>query len=449
MPLLGLSLPAHAGEVFVDEAQTQERVKAIQASISALRGLESRSQVQVLVEDPATMRARMEEEIAEQLDEKTRLGIEQTWLALGLVEPGFDVADAYATVLEDAVGGYFDVEQGRLVLVRRDMGGTGGGLGQVMEDMVIAHELVHGLQDQHFDLWSLSHRELGNEDAAVAVQSLIEGDASYAMLFRLPMGLNPDMLDLKALKKMMKGAGGPSADPGGELGSAPRIMRENLLFPYVDGLAFAQAVKKRGTGWSQIDAAFASPPLSTEQILHPERYGPDGDWPTHFAASAEGWLPGFEEIQQETFGELGIAIVLRDKVPTIDASEVADGWDGDRVWTLHDGDQTVLVWRSTWDSQEDATAFARAAGSLAMKLDAAGVPAPGKRHFVVRGEAESRVDQRGHDVVVVLGAPRKAKRLVRKAMKVDGMELRRLDQLAPSPPRPDTAPDTMTSSETP
>ena len=68
-------------------------------------------------------------------------------------------------------------------------------------------------------------------------------------------------------------------------------MREGLVFPYTDGLVFAQAVKKRGGSWASIDAAYASPPLSTEQILHPERYGPDGDWPTHLPASAERWLP--------------------------------------------------------------------------------------------------------------------------------------------------------------
>lgn len=430
--------------MFADEAAAQERVRSIQASVSHVRRLPAKHDVRVVVEDPATVRERVEEQIAEELDAQTRHAIERTWTALKLVDAGFDVAETFAAVYEDAVGGYFDVEEGRLVLVRRKVDGQAGRFGRMLEDMVIAHELVHGLQDQHFDLWSLSQRELENGDAAAAVQALVEGDASFAMLYRLPMGLNPDMLDLDALKTMMRQAGGPSTDPGGELGKAPAIVKEPLLFAYVEGLAFVATIKKRGNGWDAVDAAYRAPPLSTEQILHPDRYGPDGDWPTHFPAGAGRWLRGYDELQQDSFGELGVRLVVQQHVETVNAWEVADGWDGDRLWTLDDGARTVLVWRTTWDTESDATAFARAAGALTMVLHPTAVPRPAGRDFRARGEREHRVRQRGMDVAVVLGAPvRRSGRLARKALRVDGVELRSLDQLAPVPERP--RPPTPTS----
>jgi len=443
---LALGVRAHAGEVFQDESETQERVRQIQESVSQLRGLPSKQTVPVVVEDPATMRARMEEEMAEQLPEEERHALEATWRALRLVGPDFDVAESFAAVLEEAVAGYFDVEQGRLVLVRRKAGTGNATQQRMMEDMVIAHELVHGLQDQHFDLWGLSRREFGNGDVATAVQCLVEGDASYAMLYRvLPMGADPDKIELDKLAKMMNSAGAVSSTPGGQLGDAPRILREPLIFPYIDGMIFAQAIKVRGGGWHAVDAAYAQPPMSTEQILHPERYGPDGDWPMHLPADASGWVPGYQEIGQDTMGELGVRILLREHGGAVDVDATADGWDGDRLWTLeHDSGAVALVWRTTWDSEQDAIEFERAAQAMVRTMRPDATFEHGRRRLEGEGgqdgDVRHVVRRKKQDVVLLLSVPpRRARRAERRAFRVKGEEIRELDQLAPKPERPERA----------
>lgn len=428
---------AVAGEVFTDEAATAETVRSITDSVSTLRGLEARAAVPVFVEDPATMRARMEAEIAKQLDPQTIEGVEATWRLLKLVPDDFDLATSYAAVLESAVGGYFDIEEGRLVLVRRDMK-VGGQMSQMLEDMVIAHELVHGLQDQHFDLWSLTRRELNNSDVGLAIQTLVEGDASYAMLYRLPIPVDPDAMQMEQLAPMMAGAGGPSSNPGGTLGNAPRILREPLIFPYLQGLVYVQKVKLRGEGWTEVNKAFSTPPLSTEQVLHPDKYSADGDWPTDLRADTEGWVPGGRLLQQDTMGEMGIRLLLQEHLPGADHAAIAAGWDGDRMFTFRRNGADALLWRLTWDTEADAEAFDAAARALL------GVLAPdvsfSRKNTLfsgIKGGAAYGVERNGLDVCLWVGTPKRAtKRLRRLAMAIEGVELTRLDQVAPRTDRP-------------
>ena len=453
LALACLSTSALAGEeVFTDQAETQRRVAEIQESVSELRGLPSLRSVPVMVEDPATMRERMAEEMAEQVPPEDMHAITVTWQVFGFVGPDFDLQEVYVSVLEDAVGGYFDVEEQRLVLVRRDLGAQNDVQKQMMQDMVIAHELVHGLQDQHFDLWGLSHRELGNSDVATAVQCLVEGDASYAMLYKvMPAGADPDKIRLDQLAGFMRAAGGVSSTPGGQLGDAPAILRESLIFPYIDGMVFAQAVKVKGGGWKAVDAAFASPPMSTEQILHPERYAPDGDWPMHFDAEGEGWVRGSELLGADTMGEFGVRLFFQEHTPDLGPERLGDGWDGDRYWTYEDDNGAgSLVWRTTWDTEDDATEFATAAALALARLAPESAPQDtGKRAEASSGGVAQVVRQKGVDVVVLIDVPDHARRKAeRKALKASSREIRTLDDLAPKPDRP-APPEGASDAESP
>ncbi|MFK7928823.1 MAG: hypothetical protein AB8H79_11590 [Myxococcota bacterium] len=439
---LALASPALGSEVFADEEATQTKVKALTQAVSDIRGLEVRTAIPVFVEDPATMRARMEKEIEKQLDPAAIEAMETTWKLLQLAPADFDVATSYASILESNVGGYFDVEEGRLVLVRRKMSGNPG-MAKLLEDMVIAHELVHGLQDQHFNLWSLTRRELGNSDAALAISTLVEGDASYAMLYRMPIPLDPDNIPMDKMASMMAGAGGPSEDPGGALGKAPRIMQAPLIFPYVQGLVFIQHIKRPGDAWSSVDQAYAKPPLSTEQVLHPEKYGVDGDWPMDLSAPADRWLGGTQTLMdQDTFGELMSQLILEENVPEIDADAAVAGWDGDRYWTYHGPTGPSMVWRSTWDSEADAMEWETAATALVRHLspNAELQPQP-TGTWSSEGDVVSGVERIGEDVVVWIDVPQaKARKARRKALSVVGHVITRLDQLAPATDRPDAPP---------
>lgn len=418
--------PATAGDAaFADGTASVERVRALQQAVGQVRALPFLVDVSVDVEDPATMRIRMERELEEQLDPGEIEGTALTWRLLGLIGADFDIKARYAEILEENVGGYFDIEEGRLVLVERDMG-TQGAATSLIEDMVTAHELVHALQDQHFDLWQLTRRELDNGDVALALQALVEGDASYAMLYRMPM-IDPDRMPMERLAPMMAAAGGPSDDMGGRIGAAPAIVREPLVFPYVQGLVFAQAVKLgNGDGWAGIDAAYRSPPLSTEQILHPDKYvGDTPDWPMHFEADADRWLKSdWQKVDTDSFGELGIGLMLRQH-GTADgvAATAAAGWDGDRYWTFRSGEKGALVWISTWDSEADAAEFEAAVAGPVARLGGSAA-----------GDTASGVQRAGSDVRVWLRVPTSlAPRVLRRVADVSRREVRTLDSIAPAP----------------
>src|SRR5205823_972720 len=141
--------------------------------------------------------------------------------------------------------------------------------------MVIAHELTHALADQNFDLDALQAAAKGDDDRDLALSALIEGEATLTML-----GAMMDDWDGAKVAKipaadldrtfslmmyLMPVFGGPS------LRTAPPILSESMIFPYVRGLVFCARLTNDG-GWEALDAAYHNPPLSTEQILHPEKY---------------------------------------------------------------------------------------------------------------------------------------------------------------------------------
>jgi hypothetical protein len=148
------------------------------------------------------------------------------------------------------------------------------------------------------------------------------------------------------------------------LESMPAILSGTLQFPYIAGLELVMAPQAQG-GWSAIDAMFERPPASTEQVLHPEKYEasedpvdvelPDG----LIEGMGAGWTLGLED----TFGEYQIGIWLQDSGnPDATAALAAAGWGGDRMAYLTGPDGAdALVWRTDWDTEDDAAQFTTAA----------------------------------------------------------------------------------------
>jgi hypothetical protein len=127
---------------------------------------------------------------------------------------------------------------------------------------VMAHELTHALQDQHFNLRRFEKWPRGDSDAELAAHALIEGDATLAMT--LYMARNP----LVALAFSRSLTTGVATE---QFNQAPRAMRESLIFPYMQGMEWATQLYKKG-GWTMVSNAFTRLPLSSEQIMHAEKY---------------------------------------------------------------------------------------------------------------------------------------------------------------------------------
>lgn len=410
------------------------RVRAQQQAVATIRDLAFLRDVEVEVESPAVMRAALERDLREEAAEGDLVDLAFAWAFLGLAPPDTDLFTVLVEVLEEAVGGYYSAEDERLVVVERAIDGAPADLGEAMESMVVAHELVHALQDQHFDLDRLTERDIDNSDVALAVQGLVEGDASYAMLYRvLP---DPDAIPLASLGSVLAAAGGASTEMGGRMATAPRALTEQLTFPYIYGLTFIQAVKQQGEGWSAVNAAFARPPLSSEQILHPEKYLSDTpDWPTAVQTRRpERWIGrGWALTEDDSLGEFGASILLSEGLPDLDARATVRGWDGDRLMVWRRGDRGAGAWLTVWDSPSDAERFAEAAFELARALRPdATWEREAERVDGQRGAVRHAVVRDGDRVLVLLDIPAgKVSRVERRARRTTYREIRSLDQIAP------------------
>jgi hypothetical protein len=300
---------------------------------------------------------RLPDMISEELDPAELEGATRALVALGLLPAGSDLLDLTLRLLGEQVAGFYDPLTDEMIVV------VDGEF--AAEAYYYAHEVVHALQDAHLDPENLMEEITSdNDDETLAMAALYEGDAVMTSTFYL--GNHPE-LTLDLLREDQIGTE--------ELDAAPAAMVVTLVFPYISGPPFVDRLYQDG-GWAAVNATYLNMPASTEQILHPEKYLEVRDQPVTLALPnpPEDLADAWSEVYQNTVGELQIALLLADLPPggglngvtgqydiPDPAWNAAAGWDGDRyaLWAGPDG-QEALVWRTAWDTEQDARAFAAA-----------------------------------------------------------------------------------------
>ena len=241
------------------------RTDTVAKEVAKIRGLPLKTTIPNEVLDKVELRARL---VAMAAEEKTMRETAAEGLSLarwGMVPLATDYAALLIDLLTEQVAGYYDPKTKKLMISKS------AGDDPAWAELVLAHEIDHGLQDQTFDLEKFEDLPPTEGDAAAARRALVEGDGIAlmieVMLARQGTGApwsNPDVT--KAIEKAMTIPGN-----GDALDKAPLAIRDSLIFPYRAGLSFVAALRRRQP-WSAVDAAYANPPTSTEQIIHPERY---------------------------------------------------------------------------------------------------------------------------------------------------------------------------------
>ena len=333
----------------------------IAATDEVLKETSTLRQLAVLRPVQSSMQSRTEIEraVVKNLDEDTSAAdmhaAEVTLKKLGLAPPDFQYRALMIRLLTEQVAGYYEPKTRQFHLA--DWIDAEG------QKPVMAHELTHALQDQHFDLRRFEHWPKGDSDAELAAHALIEGDATLAMVMYISSS------PIRALT-FLKSLGSMGVDTK-ELDQAPRVIRESLLFPYQEGLNWTRALYKQG-GWSQVSQAFTTLPQSTEQIMHPEKYLAH-EAPvkvtladlTSLLNDSMQMRPGaktavtWKRILSDVNGEWGTYLLLDQflKSPA-DSRRAAAGWAGDR-YAIYESSagQIVYVSSSTWDTLNDANEF--------------------------------------------------------------------------------------------
>jgi hypothetical protein len=340
----------------VDLTPEEQRARLI-AQVEELRGLETQSEVAVEYLDREDLRARLEAKAAEEMNPIETEALGQMLKLLGLLPADADLLQLMFDLQEEQILGFYDPSVDTFYLVDT----ASDEPLDVLDQATFVHEYVHALQDQYYDLSRLSDDESLSEDQRGALQSLGEGDATLLMAQWAASNLSA-----AELQQIMAQAGELDAEV---LERTPPYVQSAMLIPYELGAQFAQTVIEAG-GWEALDAVWRQPPASTEQLLHPEKYGEDD--PTAVAlpddlAAALG--DGWSEPLRDVWGEADLLLLWQETLGE-DAAAPAAGWDGSQyVFLSHDDGDGLFAIELAWDSDDDA---AEGQQALAAWLEAGG-----------------------------------------------------------------------------
>lgn len=386
-------------------AQTAARANAQNAAIvsttaAMLKETSELRQLSILkaVKSGAQSRSDIEQMIVKNLDADTTPAemhaAEVLLRAFGLAPRDFAYRAFLIKLLTEQVAGYYDPKAQQFYLA--DWIELEG------QKPVMAHELTHALQDQHFNLKRFEKWPKGDSDAELAAHALIEGDATLAMT--LYMSKNP-LVALAFIRSL-----GAQEAASEQFRQAPRALRESLLFPYEEGSAWATQLYKRG-GWEMVSQAFTKLPQSSEQILHADKY---------FAYEAPQKLtlpefktilgPAWKRIDYDVNGEWGCYLILDEFLNNQSESKQASaGWSGDRfaLYETAKPGEFFIAQLTAWDTPADAREFFEAYAKRTSKryTDAKEVKASPDRMEWQTEDGGVVLELRGSQVAIVEGVP--------------------------------------------
>jgi hypothetical protein len=321
----------------------------------------------------------------------------------GFAPPSFDYVNAMMTLLEAQLEGFYEPKNGTMYLAA-DLKGKEAAA-------TLAHELVHALQDQSWDLKSRSTYRPGKGDETLALACLAEGDATSLMMDfimaeqgRTALDVNDDLI-LALMQNSINAA---------NIKDVPHILRTTLIAPYADGLALVHALRRKG-GWPMVDRVWERPPVSTEQVLHLEKWE-QGEPPIAVTAPTSKALgPDWKLDDEDTFGELGLALTFEEWIDAKDARVAAADWGGDRSAVYRKGDELAFIVHSRYDAapkRPDAyseRAFAKLAPGLKKKLGQPTIDTPDTLCYERTELGPLLFARRGRDLVIAAGPARNAK----------------------------------------
>ncbi len=428
-----------------EKAELRERTARHKKDVTALRGLDFKREVTVGVYSKKELLDFLKAEFEKELPRDKAARYQRGYAKFGLIPEDLDIYQAYMDLFGSSIAGFYHPKTKELRLIRS--GEDGGGeaeqlkaLGIDMEAITLVHELTHAAQDQHYELSTLPLEDETNDDLIMALKAVIEGDAS-AVGWKYQFEDKFDLI-IRGINQTYKS--GMLPGPAGRL---PAYLRLSLTFPYGYGTDFVVSYLKSTKGTLK-DASrlFEDFPLSSEQILHPEKYYGERDNPTLVTLPdlerlfGTPWKESFNNVHGEFSIDILLKEYLRDHLRPMPLRRAREGWDGDRYVVLEregtlpgkfacpkcearrtaagpcpdcgipvrpvKGIVTMYVWYSTWDSEDDAREFADAyALLLEKKYDQ---PSPegergAKTSFETPG-GHVLVERRGTDVLVLDGA---------------------------------------------
>lgn len=323
----------------------------IEAEIAAavrLRGLPVLAPIRCQILDRKAM---VERAMATALRETPKEWIDgqAQWLnLLGLAPDKFDMLAAVGSLLDEQLAGFYDPQED-LLFVTAD----------TADRMTLVHEVVHALQDQHFDLGKRM-REAKTSDALSTLQILAEGDATSAML-EIPRGHGEGAA---AAAAAFNNVGAFFAEATPTEVPVPPILKRGLIAPYLDGFSLIEGLRGRGD-WQAVNSLWAQAPSVSAQLLSddPLHWGNSVKQQVQTFPAAPPWRPSLASLYDDVTGEQSLRVLFEEWQSRSAAAEAARGWQGDRVTVWTTQGNSALFWQTRWaselDTQQALRAFAK------------------------------------------------------------------------------------------
>ena len=354
-----------------------ERVATIMPKLAKVRELTFDKDIPRQYQTTEDFRTFVHASIAKEMPKDKAADESAALFHIGLLTKPGNLAELEEQAFTTQAGAYYDPAAKKFFLVMvpdNDM----------MLDTISAHELTHGLQDQHFDLQKFMPEtdKTLDDDHQSARRFVAEGDATftmflYAIVAMTDKKITPEMVKLMKTQladfsktspeEMIKqnAAGfGASMDPEikksiDAMSDIPMTVLTPMIDSYTQGAGLVAEAYDHG-GWSGVNALYTDPPESTEQALHPAtKMYPHRDHPKVVTISIPSDKPE-NKIADIVMGELQWQVYFQLWLPA-QRTLASEGWGGDRVIVVKRADGRLLARTvTTWDTEKDATEFAQA-----------------------------------------------------------------------------------------
>ncbi len=322
------------------------------AQMSALLHLPIKHPLKKSLRSKQEIRAYLVREEQEDKDEAQRDADRKALEAFGLIPKHFPLDQFLLDTLTEQVAGLYDPKAGKFYIA--------DWIPADQQREVMSHELTHALEDQsfHIDSWIKGARP--NDDAEMARDAVSEGSALAAMVDYVLRDQHTTVRDLPDVTEMIRTSTVAAMDQDTNLAKAPLYIRDGLMFPYLAGTSFSQQFLKAHAGWTDLKLLFERPPVSTQQILHPDLYLKNVA-PEKVALPAwKGLVPAeWKLLEENVLGEFGLEEVLKQFLGPDRADRLSPAWAGDRYAVFEDPKtkDLSLVMYLALDNDEDAARF--------------------------------------------------------------------------------------------
>ena len=276
---------------------------------------------------------------------------ELTLKKFGLVPADFDLAKSTVDLLTEQAAAFYDYDKKKLFVTDSTPNDS--------QQPVLAHEIAHAIADQNYNLGKFIKQGRKSDDGSTARLAVMEGQATWLMSELLARKMGQSLKGSPALLAAMSGINDNGAGQFPVFDKSPLYLRQTLVFPYTKGMLFQHAAFDRD-GQQGFTEVFTKPPVSTQQILHPEKYF-EGVKPTN-PDVPNPKLKGFKSLVGGSLGELEHNILLEQYVSKESAADIAPHWRGSNFVLMENkkANRIVLLYASEWDSPDAARRFFQA-----------------------------------------------------------------------------------------